>query len=56
MNNFLTSLKEEIKNKIYKRKWIVDKLNNLSTGVDISADFIFLPRHSSLISDKRWAA
>lgn len=55
MNNFLTSLKEEIKNQIYKRGWIVCKFKRLSTGVDISAGFIFVPRHSSLISDKRWA-
>ncbi|BAY33451.1 methyltransferase FkbM [Nostoc carneum NIES-2107] len=38
MNSFLTALKEEIKNQIYKREWIVRQLKGLSVGVDIFYD------------------
>ncbi|QKQ75876.1 FkbM family methyltransferase [Nostoc sp. TCL240-02] len=38
MNNFLTALKEEIKNKISNRGWIVRQLKGLSAGIDISYD------------------
>ncbi len=38
MNNFLTTLKEELKNQIHKKGWIVRQLKGLSAGVDIFYD------------------